>query len=1204
MNKPILRESDENTCQITLEFLEDGYVLKTGNGASHRYELDVVVRNDITLEQLLAAIYSGIRDVLTDRYGLDPTGDIGGISYEQQDTPFEERTGRQRDENYHLRPRVGRELLLRVSAMRYNARRRKIADMEQRYPTRFPQAPFHATPEERERMGWIVCWQVFHECYSAYAVGYPESQADRAGRRGREEVFQPHPILMRSSVDLKTACARDVAGELYPPLLWLEKEQHGSRTLGELGFLTSTRLVFDPVLWSQYTARFDERQIQHSQQDPEPRYNITRRPVIHTDTTQIRIDSPPDRPERPRPDLIPVMLTPLILIGVVIAVLAVSNIPLSAFVGVMLILAMVVSTVTIYTVLNRLVQRGYREQMDAWRSTYESYIRHTITEILDRQENDSAQLHRCYPPVYDRSTENDLLRSAITINGAIFTRQKSDPDFLSARIGTSMPGSCLVPSLFPVNGEIQETAFSSVRYENVTREKYSDFRLLLPGEVETQEEKTLGYLERLPGDIAREYNWLTNAPVLLHLGRYRSSGIVVQDRSVGFMPFLTNLLLDLCFHHDPEQLQIVMLCSQERDWRACQDRIQRFRHLPHMRKLMQDRSAFAFSKEEAWHIFDRLLAWQNSADAAQGPHVLMILEEEYDLQNHPLSALLPQSASELTDVRGLSILFCKERIDDLPLHCGETVVCDNRSNWHLYPHIRQQGRREQLRDSMFRKQYAFKPDPIPEPHRPSRESRARDIYQRAFATLSAMHYRNSGRFEVPAYCDLFHLLSQGAMVPERNLEFDPAEPNQSIRRIYQTLEDFVASRWNRPQGRPDRSGFVIPLARTGGSVVRVDLHPDGDGAHMLVSGDPGSGKTNCLLTCLLMLCAHYTPQEVSVLLVSIQNSVMASTMTPVPHVKRVITDKDYTILSVGQRIRELCNTVDQELLERQLAFSKMGIGNISGYNRAVRDLDRHVAQTLRLDAETDAERIRELKQMPAMPDLFVVLDDVDKLLMYAGHTAVGIDLAAWLLRTIQRAAGTGVHILLSATRIDQVLPAELLRLLPVRVCLKCADSTAMDFLNMGNTQHAVNMPGNGRAWLFSTGRTYSDYAQVGYSARDLGAARFAPYRITLASAGREYVSFFDSEDVLGRENHGTAPASAGEWTVRTARTDRSRPAQGDRRYGEAAQAQAEQTVDLPDAILNRGGKTGMTQGELLASAIGRYEANRHAARPQGDVRQN
>lgn len=1204
MNKPILRESDENTCQITLEFLEDGYVLKTGNGASHRYELDVVVRNDITLEQLLAAVYSGIRDVLTDRYGLDPTGDIGGISYEQQDTPFEERTGRQRDENYHLRPKVGRELLLRASAMRYNARRRKIADMEQRYPTRFPQAPFNATPEERERMGWIVCWQVFHECYSAYAVGYPESRADRAGRRGREEVFQPHPILMRSSVDLKSTCARDVAGEPYPPLLWLEKEQHGSRTLGELGFLTATRLVFDPVLWSQYTARYDERQIRRSHQDPEPRYNITRRPVIHTDTRQIRIDPPPDRPEQPRPDLIPVMLTPLILIGAVIAILAVSSIPLSTFVGVMLILTMVISTVVVYTVLNRLAQRGYREQMDVWRSTYEIYIRQTITEILVRQENDSAQLHRCYPPVYDRFTENDLLRGAITINGAIFTRQKSDPDFLSARIGTSMPGSCLVSSLFPVSGEIQETAFSAVRYENVTREKYSDFRLLLPGEVETQEEKTVGYLERLPGDIAREYNWLANAPVLLQLGRYRSSGIVVQDRSVGFMPLLTNLLLDLCFHHDPEQLQIVMLCSQERDWRACQDRIQRFRHLPHMRKLMQDRSAFAFSKEEAWHIFDRLLARQNSADAANGPHVLVILEEEYDLQNHPLSALLPQSASELTDVRGTSFLFCKERIDDLPLHCGETVVCDDRSNWHLYPHIRQQGRRERLRGGTFRKQYAFKPDPIPKPHRPNRESRARDIYQRAFATLSAMHYRNSGRFEVPAYCDLFHLLSQGAMVPDRDLEFDPAEPNQSIRRIHQTLEDFVASRWNRPQGRPDWSGFEIPLARTCGSVVRVDLHPDGDGAHMLVSGDPGSGKTNCLLTCLLMLCAHYTPQEVSVLLVSIQNSVMASTMTPVPHVKQIITDKDYTISSVGQRIRELCNAVDQELLERQLAFSRMGTGNISGYNRAVRDLDRHVAQTLRPDAETDAERIRELKQMSAMPDLFVVLDDVDKLLMYAGHAAVRIDLADWLMRTIQRAAGAGVHILLSATRIDQVLPAELLRLLPVRVCLKCADSTAMDFLNMGNTQYAGNMPGNGRAWLFSTGRTYSDYAQVGYSARDLGAARFAPYRITLASAGREYVSFFDSEDVLGREAHGTAPASAGERPARTAQTDRSRPAQGDRRYGEAAQAQAAQTVDLPDTILNRGGKTGMTQGELLASAIRRYEANRHAAQPQGDARQN
>ena len=47
-----LSPETENEILITLEFLEDGYVLKSGRSHIHRYELDLQVPASITCDQL------------------------------------------------------------------------------------------------------------------------------------------------------------------------------------------------------------------------------------------------------------------------------------------------------------------------------------------------------------------------------------------------------------------------------------------------------------------------------------------------------------------------------------------------------------------------------------------------------------------------------------------------------------------------------------------------------------------------------------------------------------------------------------------------------------------------------------------------------------------------------------------------------------------------------------------------------------------------------------------------------------------------------------------------------------------------------------------------------------------------------------------------------------------------------------------------
>ena len=68
----ILNASDENSILITAEFYEDGHRLRTERNRIHRYELDLIVPDDITLDELLRGIWGGICEQLKERHQISP----------------------------------------------------------------------------------------------------------------------------------------------------------------------------------------------------------------------------------------------------------------------------------------------------------------------------------------------------------------------------------------------------------------------------------------------------------------------------------------------------------------------------------------------------------------------------------------------------------------------------------------------------------------------------------------------------------------------------------------------------------------------------------------------------------------------------------------------------------------------------------------------------------------------------------------------------------------------------------------------------------------------------------------------------------------------------------------------------------------------------------------------------------------------------
>ena len=86
MNNSLTSIRDENSILITAEFLESGETLKVGEKKICRYELDLIVKNDITANQLLVAIQEGLRRRLLNRYGFDVTSEDADTSFVYRDS--------------------------------------------------------------------------------------------------------------------------------------------------------------------------------------------------------------------------------------------------------------------------------------------------------------------------------------------------------------------------------------------------------------------------------------------------------------------------------------------------------------------------------------------------------------------------------------------------------------------------------------------------------------------------------------------------------------------------------------------------------------------------------------------------------------------------------------------------------------------------------------------------------------------------------------------------------------------------------------------------------------------------------------------------------------------------------------------------------------------------------------------------------------
>ncbi|MCW2776814.1 MAG: putative FtsK/SpoIIIE family protein, partial [Frankiales bacterium] len=204
----------------------------------------------------------------------------------------------------------------------------------------------------------------------------------------------------------------------------------------------------------------------------------------------------------------------------------------------------------------------------------------------------------------------------------------------------------------------------------------------------------------------------------------------------------------------------------------------------------------------------------------------------------------------------------------------------------------------------------------------------------------------------------------------------------------------VLARWHRSGGAP-----VTPLGVTASGRLVLDLVRDG--AHGLVGGTTGSGKSELLRTLVAGLAATCSPDDLVLVLVDYKGGAAFDACARLPHVVGLVTDLDEQL---GSRA---LTALEAELQTRERLLRSVGADDLAAY---------------RARASTP------------LPRLLVVVDE------FATLAAELPDFVSALVGIAQRGRTLGVHLLLATQRPSGAVKDDIRANTNLRIALRVQDA--------------------------------------------------------------------------------------------------------------------------------------------------------------------
>ncbi len=207
----------------------------------------------------------------------------------------------------------------------------------------------------------------------------------------------------------------------------------------------------------------------------------------------------------------------------------------------------------------------------------------------------------------------------------------------------------------------------------------------------------------------------------------------------------------------------------------------------------------------------------------------------------------------------------------------------------------------------------------------------------------------------------------------------------------------------------DSAEAKLPLALgkdIGGAPIIVDLTRM---PHLLVAGTTGSGKSVAINTMIMSLVYKLTPEECKFIMID-PKMLELSVYDGIPHLLTpVVTEPGKAVVALKWTVKEMEN--------RYRLMSNLGVRNIDGYNKKIREAKskgHQLTRTVQTGFNPDSGEaiIEEVPlEMVDLPFIVVVVDEMADLMIVAGK-----DIESSIQRLAQMARAAGIHIIMATQR--------------------------------------------------------------------------------------------------------------------------------------------------------------------------------------------
>jgi len=537
-------------------------------------------------------------------------------------------------------------------------------------------------------------------------------------------------------------------------------------------------------------------------------------------------------------------------------------------------------------------------------------------------------------------------------------------------------------------------------------------------------------------DLLDKYDTIENSPLLINLAQYPCLGI--SDNS-GFditQEYLAGILLSAIYSYGYDEVKIMVIAKDEPSNSLAEGKYQWTRWLPHCwdeDKKVRYYASTDSEKSTLLSYLARVCQDRTKNENARLPHYLVLVEDVDFFEKNEIQKYFTQSKNSVS----VSIIFISDE-KGLPSQSESVLNIDKTSATFTNA-------------SMFGfAEIAVIPRKI-------------EIYdvEELSRFLSSIRLTDDSRSnELPSLMTLFDLYGERNLSPKR-----------------------IALNWSKNYCYTDGIHAVIGM-KSPTEVMDLDMSDEHDGAHMLVAGTTGSGKSEFLQTFVIALASRYSPNEVSFVFIDFKEGGMSESFKELPHNAGALTNIDDEIDYFAGRAITMLNN---ERKRRAKVLEPYG-QKINCYHEAYHESD---------------------SRLVPLPHLFIVIDE------FAEVIAQCSEFKDMIISLSRVGRSLGIHLILATQSPSQSVDSQIWSNSNCKICLKVLNEDESNAVL--KVKDAAYIQTRGRAYCLTGGKSGLVEFQTAWSG--------APTSAKFLATKIEVIKGVSERMILSKESNGAYTTS-------------------------------------------------------------------------------